>query len=261
MPVRRGVGVGAIHQRTLQQKKFQAKGEEMLEVELKKMQDQLAVFKENLEEFASKHKKDIGRNPQFRAQFNHLCAKIGVDPLASKKGFWSDLLGVGDFYYELAVQAVEVCLTMRPKTGGLIECSHLRAILERTRGPRAQPITDDDMERAVQHVALLGGGFAIRQIGKKKFVQSVPGEINPDQSFIVEVAEENGGRFTSSLLRQKYSWDEDRFDHALEFLLQEGIVWVDLQAAEKQYWCLSMIPTGAVGLAEDAGAAAGASVV
>jgi hypothetical protein len=28
----------------------------------------------------------------------------GVDPLASNKGFWAQLLGVGDFYYELAVQ-------------------------------------------------------------------------------------------------------------------------------------------------------------
>ena len=25
----------------------------------------------------------------------------GVDPLASNKGFWNDLLGVGDYYYEL----------------------------------------------------------------------------------------------------------------------------------------------------------------
>ncbi len=28
----------------------------------------------------------------------------GVDPLASGKGFWAELLGVGDFYFELTVQ-------------------------------------------------------------------------------------------------------------------------------------------------------------
>lgn len=27
-----------------------------------------------------------------------------MDPLASNKGFWAQVLGVGDFYYELAVQ-------------------------------------------------------------------------------------------------------------------------------------------------------------
>ena len=37
-----------------------------------------------------------------------MCASIGVDPLASGKGFWSEMLGVGDFYYELGVQIVEV---------------------------------------------------------------------------------------------------------------------------------------------------------
>lgn len=35
---------------------------------------------------------------------------VGVDPLASNKGFWAQLLGVGDFYYELAVQvSLYVC--------------------------------------------------------------------------------------------------------------------------------------------------------
>ena len=30
-----------------------------------------------------------------------MCANIGVDPLASGKGFWSNMLDIGDFYYEL----------------------------------------------------------------------------------------------------------------------------------------------------------------
>jgi hypothetical protein len=43
-----------------------------------------------------------------------MCKEIGVDPLScnslfilylciANKGFWVDVLGVGDFYYELAV--------------------------------------------------------------------------------------------------------------------------------------------------------------
>ena len=34
-----------------------------------------------------------------------MCKSVGVDPLSSNKGFWVDILGVGDFYYELAVSA------------------------------------------------------------------------------------------------------------------------------------------------------------
>lgn len=46
-----------------------------------------------------------------------MCATIGVDPLASSKGFWSEMLGFGDFYYELAVQIIEVCMAATHRTG------------------------------------------------------------------------------------------------------------------------------------------------
>ena len=45
-----------------------------------------------------------------------MCASIGVDPLASGKGFWSNMLEIGDFYYELAVQIVEVRIEEKNKT-------------------------------------------------------------------------------------------------------------------------------------------------
>ena len=47
---------------------------------------------------------DITRDPAFRAQFHAMCSAAGVDPLASNKGFWAEMLGFGDFYYELGVQ-------------------------------------------------------------------------------------------------------------------------------------------------------------
>jgi hypothetical protein len=37
-----------------------------------------------------------------------MCKSVGVDPLSSNKGFWVDILGVGDFYYELAVSVVKI---------------------------------------------------------------------------------------------------------------------------------------------------------
>ena len=35
------------------------------------------------------------------------------------------MLGVGDFYYELGVQAVEICIATRPLNGGIIALSEL----------------------------------------------------------------------------------------------------------------------------------------
>ena len=48
------------------------------------MEKQLAVFKENLEDFAKKHRKGINKDPEFRKNFVDMCAKIGVDPLACR---------------------------------------------------------------------------------------------------------------------------------------------------------------------------------
>lgn len=52
---------------------------------IQQMSKQLDMFKTNLEEFASKHKQEIRKNPEFRVQFQDMCATIGVDPLACKK--------------------------------------------------------------------------------------------------------------------------------------------------------------------------------
>ena len=62
-----------------------------------------------------------------------MCSSIGVDPLASGKGFWSNMLDIGDFYYELGVQIVEVCMASAHKTGGLMELGELRQKLVRAR--------------------------------------------------------------------------------------------------------------------------------
>lgn len=114
--MRRRAGLGAIQQQQLAAEKYKDKGTDIQESQLEQMSKQMEVFREKLEEFAIKHKQDIKKNSQFRKQFQEMCAAIGVDPLASGKGFWS-VLGMGDFYYELSVQVVEVCLAANHKTG------------------------------------------------------------------------------------------------------------------------------------------------
>jgi len=54
------------------------------------------------------------RGQELRAKFHKMCANLGVDPLTSSKDMWSTL-GMGAFYFELAVRVVEV----RVVTGGI----------------------------------------------------------------------------------------------------------------------------------------------
>ncbi|XP_069991156.1 vacuolar-sorting protein SNF8 [Penaeus vannamei] len=84
--MRRRAGVGAIQRQKIQQDKFKEKGSEIQENQLEQMTLQMEKFRENLEDFAAKHKNEIKKNPQFRKQFQEMCASIGVDPLASGKG-------------------------------------------------------------------------------------------------------------------------------------------------------------------------------
>ncbi|RID79012.1 hypothetical protein BRARA_A01786, partial [Brassica rapa] len=132
---------------------------------------------------------DIRKNPAFRAQFHEMCAKVGVDPLASNKGFWAELLGIGDFYYELGVQIIEVCMLTRSLNGGLISlqelCNHLRQRRKKDR----EAVTEDDCLRAISKLKVLGSGFEVITIGKKKLVRSVPTELNKDHNQILELAQ------------------------------------------------------------------------
>ncbi|KYQ89046.1 EAP30 family protein [Tieghemostelium lacteum] len=92
--MRRGVGLASIQKNQLQQKQLQSVGEQITAENVNKIKEQLIIFKENLEQFAIKHKKDIIKNPEFRKHFQDMCNSIGVDPLACR--FYCSTLVFGD---------------------------------------------------------------------------------------------------------------------------------------------------------------------
>lgn len=122
-------------------------------------------LEQKLEEFAIKHKKDINKDPVLRKRFHEMCTSIGVDPLASQKGFWAEILGVGDFYYELGVQIIDVCLRTRSKNGGLLELASLQHYLNVIRPKAAQSVSVDDIERSIAKLKILGSGFQVENVG------------------------------------------------------------------------------------------------
>lgn len=242
--MRRRVGLGAIQKQKLEQEKYKDKGNEIQENQFEQMSKQLEVFRTNLEEFATKHKNEIKKNAQFRKQFQEMCASIGVDPLASGKGFWS-VLGIGDFYYELAVQIVEVCLATNYKNGGLIGLSELRTRLIKARGQgkQHQEISQDDLLRAAQKLRSLGNGFTVVPVGKGQYmVHSVPGELSMDHTAILQqVTNSNLGYISVTNLRELLHWEDERSEKALNQMLKEGLAWIDLQnPGEKLYYFPSL---------------------
>lgn len=63
----------------------------------------------------------------------HVCHRWG-DPLPSGRGFWPKMVGVGDFYYELGVQIIEVCLTLKHRDGGVITLEKLQQQVFKRKG-------------------------------------------------------------------------------------------------------------------------------
>lgn len=240
--MRRGPGIAGLQHAARAREQFKLTGEDVKKSSLQAMKDQMAVFKASLEEFAHKYKKSIRQDPAFRAQFHVMCANIGVDPLASNKGMWAEVLGFGDFYYELGVQVVEACLATRSINGGMMELPALLRYVNRRRGSQADPISEDDVARAIKKLQVLGGGFGLVAVGRQQLVRSVPGELNMDKNKVLELAQEAGFIAQRQLIARS-GWTANRAEAALQGLLREGLAWLDTGAPDNVplYWfpCLS----------------------
>ncbi|EME29396.1 ESCRT-II complex subunit VPS22 [Galdieria sulphuraria] len=216
------------------------------------LQKQLDVFRENLVLFARKYRKKIENEPEFRAQFHRLCISIGVDPLVSKKGFWEEVLGMGDFYYELAVKISEICIATRDINGGLILLDEIKRLLDNHNDEKftkrtskriilrnRYEISRDDIERAVQRIQVLGKSYSIVSFGNIRYIQSVPGELSHDHSCVLSVSKEQGFT-TERKLAASLKWSKERILLALKGLLEMELAWIDDQDLERLYWFPSL---------------------
>ncbi len=80
-----------------------------------------------------------------------------LDPLASNKGFWADVLGVGNFYFEIGIVIIQTCLQTRSANGGVIS---LQTLLQRVRAYRKQTkneqmISLEDLKCAIDKLGKL----------------------------------------------------------------------------------------------------------
>ncbi|BGP14662.1 hypothetical protein JCM10213_001628 [Rhodosporidiobolus nylandii] len=232
------------------------------------LSSQLATFQAALTAFSTHHRAKILSSPSFRTHFSQLCAELGVDPLGGgSKGLW-DKIGVGDWYYALGVQVVDVCLQKRERGGGLVALDEVIREVAKLRGGAAKgkdgkgksrataaggaaattEVTEADVQRAIEALEPLGCGYAIIQVGGKKVVRCSPGGLDRDSLVVVEAASGTGrGSVTREEVlaftaRDGAAWDLDRVERALEkALMDDGMVWVDEQAegnglGDREYW-------------------------
>lgn len=93
----------------------------------------------------------------------------------------------------------------------------------------------DDILRAVKSLEPLGSGFSIISVGSKQYIRSVPKELNTDQATVLEAIQVLG--FVSvSMLRLNLNWEKARAQTVVDDLLADGLVWLDAQGDENEYW-------------------------
>jgi len=232
---RRGPGVAGIKKRQAEKKAYNETGNKMQAEQLEHVREVVESFKTRLEDFAEKHRDKINRDPEFRHQFHTMCSRIGVDPLASSKGYWANLLGVGDFYYELGVIIIQVCLQSRAVNGGIMGLGELVERIRNSGVRSRRAISAEDVRRAVDKLDVLGGGFRLLESGGSTLVLSVPYELDQDQREILTVAHSTGdGHVTVALVQEQLGWSMQRVENVLAPQLQEGMVWMDDGAPDRK---------------------------
>uniref|UniRef100_A0A9I9ECI9 Vacuolar protein sorting-associated protein 22-like protein 1 n=1 Tax=Cucumis melo TaxID=3656 RepID=A0A9I9ECI9_CUCME len=91
---------------------------------------------------------------------------------------------------------------------------------------------------------ILGSGFEVITVGKKKLVRSVPTELNKDHNEILELAQAQG-YVTVDEVERRLSWTSGRAVDALDTLLDEGLAMIDdgHRDGRRRYWfpCVSPI--------------------
>lgn len=171
-----------------------------------------------------------------------MCSSIGVDPLAGprKGGWWAEMLGMGDWQYELGVQIVDVCVCTRERNGGVIELGELVRMVSKLRGVESGAVTEEDVVRSIKTLQPLGAGYEVIDVGNgKKMVRSVVKELDEDQATVLAEAQAEGGRVVEETLVTRAGWTHERARAALEnMLLRDGLCWLDAQDEQhgKAYW-------------------------
>ncbi|KAJ3926171.1 MAG: EAP30/Vps36 family-domain-containing protein [Lentinula lateritia] len=262
-----GVGLAALDRHTTTTNSYTTLSTTLSHAQITHLHAQLTLFRTTLNAFAAKHRTAILNSPSFRHKFTQMCSSIGVDPLAGPRrgGWWAEVIPwVGDWDYELGVQIVDVCVSTRERNGGMIEVADLCRLLNKLRGSpspsssssnssppssNSSPITEPDILRSVKTLHPLSAGYTVLTLSDgRKYVRSVPKELDQDQALILAFARGSGSTSTSddsvstTLPSTSLVWTRARATAALEnMLLRDGLCWVDEQdrEAERVYWVTS----------------------
>ncbi len=224
----------------------------MAEADLVHLQDQASSLRESLSKFAAKYRKQINADPEFRRYFTVACQAAGVDPLASNKAALGKLLGMGDFYFALGVQVVDVAMAARATQGVLLPMQLCLKRLATLRGSHASEISAHDVRAALKALEPLGQGVSLAVVSGQEYIVTLPQELSSDTTAALDAAartllpassaqpapsQQQGlsplsstAHLSPAQLAASLQWALPRASDALNSLLKDGAAWLDAPA-------------------------------
>jgi ESCRT-II complex subunit VPS22 len=232
--MRRGIGAAAIVKRRERDSKLNELGESLQREREENAKEIIEKFRTKLSEFATNHKNDIKRDPEFREQFVSMCESVGVDPLRSSKSIWADvILGIGTYYSDIAVQVLTACMVNRDTYGYLLP---LDVCMKAIQG---ENVSSKDLVRAIRSLDVFGAGAVrILKVGNEQFICSAPDDFGDDGKNLLECFDDESG-LTADEISTRLSWSLERTTFCIQSLVKDGTVWIDQNNGCRRYWVFS----------------------
>lgn len=117
--------------------------------------------------------------------------------------------------------------------------SELIRLITKLRGVSSDTITEDDIARSIATLQPLRAGYQVVDVGGRKMIRSVVKELDEDQTVVLVMAREEGGKVVEEKLVREKGWTRERTRAALEnMLLRDGLCWLDDQddVHGRAYW-------------------------
>lgn len=246
--MRRGIGVAHVQTAAVIQQKMADVGAQLDAQRTSQLQDHIELLEKRLQELATKHEALVRRDPLVRAKLKEMAAGLGVDLLGSRHNVFSKALGFGDYYYELCVRIVEICMTEKPFCGGMVPLATVLRALQKAKPQDG--LAENDVVYALEKLRVLGSGYDVVSIGAPpvRYIRATPEELSTDAVAVLQVASSSCPLATSAAvapcvtsmqLATSLRWAPVRIEAALHTLLESGLAWIDTggpEGAASSYW-------------------------
>lgn len=117
---------------------------------------------------------------------------------------------------------------MQERTGGLVYLDQVLDKIRKVRSRHVNEVSLDDCRRAIKKLNVFGNAFTLILMNNGRYmIQSVPEGMSVDHTQVLKLAEANNGIVDSRLISDELKWDSVRIQNVFNFMIKEGIVWID----------------------------------